>query len=149
LENFTKIFGTTNLVGIFFKTLLLISSDFSLQFHGYKTHINQPQSEHATKCKLDKDLGWPPSSNAIQKPWKLLYFIVTLCCRWFIFIPKRFEISTLFAMISKTFEAKRTPPQKQAHLTAFSITSPGMLEIVHLLSSWCWNWQNIIMKMGN
>jgi hypothetical protein len=36
-------------------------------------------------------------------------------------------------MISKTFEAKRTPPHKQAHLTAFSIASPGMLEIVHLL----------------
>jgi hypothetical protein len=30
-------------------------------------------------------------------------------------------------MTSKNFEGKGTPPQKQAHLNAFSIASPGML----------------------
>jgi len=41
----------------------------------------------------------------------------------------------MFAMISKNFEAKRTPPQKQAHHNAFSIATPGMLKNCVLIFS--------------
>ncbi len=73
--NFTKLFGIAKLVGIFVENPSFDQFWLFFTVSWLQTHINQPQSEHATKCEWDKDLGWPLSSDALQKPWKLLYFI--------------------------------------------------------------------------